>query len=434
MYKLETAKILLDINAISLNPVKPYKYASGILSPIYTDCRIISSFPEERRRILEIFVEYIDQNIGRNKIDAVVGSGPSAISLTTYLSEKLCLPMAYVREGSKDHGKKNKVEGVLKENQNVIIIGDVLSTETYIQNSVETLKEMGVNIVYVLAIFSTNLGIVENFLREEGIKYHHLSDLRTLLDFAFFEKKISSAEYKTVLNWLSNPTAWHTLRFENIGEKIAKILLRIKAVALNAEEPFRYASGISSPIYCDNRLLISNPVEWEEIIESMITLIINKIGLENIDLIAGTATAGIPHAAYISERLKLPMVYVRGESSEHGKKRKVEGLLEKSQRVLVVEDLISTGGSSIKAVKAVREAGGIVENCLAIFTYEFENTKKEFDEAHCNLITLSNFNTLIKVASDLEYIKPIDQIKVMEWNKNPIEWGPKYGIPNLEKK
>ncbi len=428
MRKLETAKILLDIGAVTLNPPNPYKYACGLLSPIYVDCRMISSFPKERRTILSYFVEYIDAFIGRNNVDLVVGSGPSGISLATYLSEKLRLPMAYVRESAKTHGKTNKIEGIVKENQRVLLIGDIFATENHIQNSVNTLKELKTNIVQVLAMFSLNLDTVERFLTQEGIKFHTLCDLKTLIDVAFFEKKISVIERTSILNWLSNPSIWHESRFGSVREDIAKILLKIKSVTLRPNEPYKFVSGILSPIYCDNRLLMSHPNEWRLMIDSMLSIIVNKIGVSNIDIIAGTATAGISHAAYVAEQLKLPMIYITAKPKEYGKGQQIEGVLEKGQRVLIVEDLISTGGSSFRAVEAVRKAGGIVNTCLAIFTYEMEKAKKKFEEGDCNLITLSDFSTLIKVAADNGYIKSEDQTKVLEWSKDPAGWGKKMGF------
>ena len=169
MRKLETAKILLDIGAVMLNPVSPFKYASGLLSPVYIDCRMISSFPEERRLIMDYFVEYIDLFVGKNNIDVVVGSGPSGISLATYLSEKLRLPMAYIRESAKAHGKTNKVEGIIKEGQRALLVADIFSTENHVQESVRTLKELKTEIAEVLAIFSTSLNSVEKFLEGEKI-------------------------------------------------------------------------------------------------------------------------------------------------------------------------------------------------------------------------------------------------------------------------
>ena len=211
-----------------------------------------------------------------------------------------------------------------------------------------------------------------------------------------------------------------------ISENVAKILLDIKAVALNPEKPFRFVSGILSPIYCDNRLIMSYPDKRREIRDYFLE-IIEKNNLE-FDIVAGVATSGIPHAAWIAEKLEKPMIYIRSSKKEHGKGKQIEGELKNDQRVLVVEDLISTGRSSVAAVKAVEEAGGKVVACVAIFTYNMKKANQKFREADCNLISLSNFETLIETASSNNYIKTEDKDKILKWNKNPQEWGNRMGF------
>lgn len=207
---------------------------------------------------------------------------------------------------------------------------------------------------------------------------------------------------------------------------IAKILLEIKAVALNVKTPYRYTSGILSPIYCDNRLIISYPEKRKQVIDGFVNLI-KESGLE-FDVVGGTATAGIPHAAWIADRLNVPMVYIRDKAKGHGKKNQIEGKLEAGQKVLVIEDLISTGGSSVRAGLATREAGGVVTDCVAIFTYQMETAKKQFEEAGINLHTLSNFAALMDVAAQEGYITEEEKGIALEWNKDPQGWGKKMGF------
>ncbi len=210
------------------------------------------------------------------------------------------------------------------------------------------------------------------------------------------------------------------------SEQVAKILLEIKAVTLKPEKPYRYASGILSPIYCDNRLLMSYIDKREQVINYFIDTI--KQNNLQFDIIAGTATAGIPHAAWLAEKLKKPMIYIRAGAKEHGKTNQIEGKLEKGQKVLVIEDLISTGGSSVAAVEAVRNAGGIVTDCLAIFTYEMQKAKDKFKESDCNIITLSDFSTLIRISGENNYINTDSVKKALEWSKDPQKWGKKMGF------
>lgn len=430
MQEYEVAKILLKIGAVSLRPSHPFTTASGWLSPINIDCRIINSFPEERNIVLNYIYDYIDVFIGRNNVEMVVGSGHSGISLAAYLVDKMRLPMAYIRASSKKHGKMNKVEGVLKKGIRAVLISDIIDDEEHIPSSVALLKEQGVEIVHLISILNMKLNIIDPFLKKEGIRYFTLTDLRILLNTAVAEKLISLSEREEIEHWRQDFRHWGDNRTEQLKqellvleEEIAETLLRIKSVTLSPNEPYRYTSGIFSPIYCDNRLLISYPDDWQLVIGGMLKIIVTIIGMENIDVIGGTSTAGIPHAAQLAERLMLPMIYIKSSPETHGKQTKIEGRLEPGMRVLVVEDLISTGGSSIKAVESVRDAGGLVDYCLAIFTYQMNQSVEAFEKASCTLYTLSNFASLMKVAKEKRYITEEEHEKALLWNRDPEAWG-----------
>ena len=203
-------------------------------------------------------------------------------------------------------------------------------------------------------------------------------------------------------------------------DKIAEILLNLNAVMLRTKPPFRWASGILSPIYTDNRILMSYPREREFIVNSFIKLIKkNKI---KFDGFAATATAGIPWASWLSQKLKKPMVYVRSETKDHGKENLVEGKIEENKTYIVVEDLVSTGSSSINTIKAVREKNGNVEYCITIFTYELEKAQNNFESANVKLLTLTNFTILVKLALKKKYISKEQLAHIMDWKKHPEGW------------
>ena len=205
----------------------------------------------------------------------------------------------------------------------------------------------------------------------------------------------------------------------NMKEIVAEQLLKIRAVFLQPNEPFTWSSGIKSPIYCDNRLTLSYPEARQVIANGLANMI--KENFQDVEVIAGTATAGIPHAAYISDRLNLPMCYVRSKAKEHGKGKQIEGLVRAGQKVVVVEDLISTGGSAINAVKALREAGAEVLGVVSIFTYNLpignENLKKNEIES----LSLCDFETLVTVAIQNGFIEEADNEKLMLWMQDPSD-------------
>jgi len=206
-----------------------------------------------------------------------------------------------------------------------------------------------------------------------------------------------------------------------MSKDIAGHLLEINAVTLRPTEPFTWTSGMKSPIYCDNRLTLSYPAIRKAIARELTELINNYF--PGVEVIAGTATAGIPHAAWISDNLELPMCYVRSSAKGHGKGNQIEGKISKGQKVVIVEDLISTGGSVITAAQAVKEAGAEVLGVVAIFTYGLEKGKKRLEEAGLETRTITDFPELAKVAAEQKYIKQDELAHILEWYKNPNEWG-----------
>ena len=201
---------------------------------------------------------------------------------------------------------------------------------------------------------------------------------------------------------------------------IAEKLLEINAVALRPQDPFTWTSGLKSPIYCDNRLTLSYPEVRKEIAKGLQNLILENF--PSAEVIAGTATAGIPHAAWVSELMDMPMCYVRSKAKGHGKGNQIEGKVEKSQKVVVVEDLISTGGSVITAVQALREEGCEVLGVVSIFTYGLEKGKELLNEAKIKSISLTDYPTLIEVAMAKGDISEVDHASLISWCNNPSEW------------
>ena len=200
---------------------------------------------------------------------------------------------------------------------------------------------------------------------------------------------------------------------------VEKNLLKIKAVFLSPKAPFTWASGIKSPIYCDNRLVLSYPEVRVEIEHALADLVKEKF--PECEILMGTATAGIPHAAYVSEYLGLPMGYVRSGNKDHGRQNKIEGHYEKGDKVVVVEDLISTGGSCIDVVNVLRNAGAEVLGVVAIVTYGMKKATERFAEANVSFVTCSNYDTLIDIAAEEGYIQADQKEKLIAFRNNPSD-------------
>ena len=209
------------------------------------------------------------------------------------------------------------------------------------------------------------------------------------------------------------------------AEQTSAFLLQVKAVKLNNDNPFTWASGRKSPIYCDNRVTLSYP-EIRTYIRQRFVDIINEC-FGDVDVIAGVATGGIAQGALVAQELGKPFVYVRSEEKKHGLTNQIEGEIHSGQTVVVVEDLVSTGKSSLIAVHALRDKGCIVKGMVAIFTYGLEVAAKNFADANVELHTLTNYNALIKVACEQEYIMEKDLESLQTWRENPEQWSKDHG-------
>jgi len=205
----------------------------------------------------------------------------------------------------------------------------------------------------------------------------------------------------------------------SVASEVARRLLQIKAIKLNPQNPFTWASGMKSPIYCDNRLALSYPKVRDYLTYTMSR---KAIAMGKYDVIAGVATSGIAYGALVAADQNKPMVYVRSKAKAHGRQNLIEGFLEGNEKVLIIEDLISTGGSSLKAVEAVRATGCEVVGVLAIFSYGFEKAFKAFADAECPMETLSNYKELLNEAVKSEYITEEQQSDLEKWSANPEKW------------
>ena len=205
------------------------------------------------------------------------------------------------------------------------------------------------------------------------------------------------------------------------AENIAEQLLQIKAIKLQPTKPFTWASGWKSPIYCDNRVSLSHPKVRTYIRQALVKKIGEKYGKP--DVIAGVATAAIAQGALVAEAMGLPFVYVRSSAKDHGRQNLIEGELKPGQSVVVIEDLISTGGSSLKAVKVLREAGGKVTGMISVFTYGFMQAEENFKNENCPIVSLCDYDTLIGKAANAKFITASDLHTLRAWREQPEIWG-----------
>ncbi|PQJ72224.1 orotate phosphoribosyltransferase [Polaribacter butkevichii] len=207
---------------------------------------------------------------------------------------------------------------------------------------------------------------------------------------------------------------------KDTAKKTAELLLQIKAIKLSPNDPFNWASGWKSPIYCDNRITLSYPPVRVFLKEEIAKIVELQYGKP--DVIAGVATGAIAIGVLVAQELGVPFIYVRPEPKKHGRKNQIEGHLERGQNVVVIEDLISTGNSSLNAVDALKEAGAVVKGMVAIFSYGFDVATKNFEEKNVGLTTLSSYENLLEQALDSNYITDKELITLNDWRKSPSTW------------
>lgn len=208
---------------------------------------------------------------------------------------------------------------------------------------------------------------------------------------------------------------------KDTAEQLADFLLQIKAIKLQPSKPFQWASGWMSPIYCDNRLTLSFPKVRTFIRQEMSKALVEKF--EKPDVIAGVATGGIAHGALVAQELGIPFVYVRSAAKDHGLENLIEGKIDAGQTVVVVEDLVSTGQSSLKAVEALRQAGAIAKGLVSIFDYGFDKARSAFEKEKCPFFSLSNYDILLERAIIHKYVSKSDEDLLRAWKNNPENWG-----------
>ena len=206
----------------------------------------------------------------------------------------------------------------------------------------------------------------------------------------------------------------------DIAKQVAKSLLQINAIILQPNNPFKWAAGWNSPIYCDNRKTLSYPEIRTNIKQGLAAIVKNHYKGANV--IAGVATAGIPHGALVAEELGLPFIYVRSKAKEHGKQNQIEGYFEEGQSVILVEDLISSGKSSLDSAQVLKDAGMNVKGMVSIFTYGFDAAAENFKKAECEYVSLCDYSTLLPIAKEQQYVEESDLTVLNKWRDNPAIW------------
>ncbi|MGE3270061.1 MAG: orotate phosphoribosyltransferase [Chloroflexota bacterium] len=372
------------------------------------DISMLYSHPEQASIVREHLLAWLERR--QDAFDLIVSPNIASLPLATMAASALSLPMAYLRPRPKAHGRRRQVEGVLPEGGRVLLLYAEILPETPIQEAREIVEANGGTVANVLGL-----------LRDDRVAVTSLTTHTDVLQ-ALDAEAGRLVPTPTAPRALPLPSAD---RLERTRERVAEILLGVGAVMVNAQQPFRYTSGVLSPIYTDNRLLISHPAEWGEIIEGYADALATVAGRQPVDALAGAVTAGLPHGARLAEETGYPLTFVDlgdTEGATDGLSGRAYGRLRAGERVVMVEDLVTTGKSVFESAAALRERGALVDWCLAIFTYNPEKIGAVLAAEGLGFTVLSDITTLLEVGVRSGQLSEADRAAVLEWLDDPQGW------------
>jgi orotate phosphoribosyltransferase len=398
----DVARALVEAGAVLLTDGESDP-PSGALT---LDVTRLSSHPQQRDVVREALVAWLTQEAAGAEL--VVSPNIKSLPLATMAASALGLPMAYLRAKPKAHGRKRQVEGVMPAGARTLLLYDDLAADTPVQDSKEIIEAHGGAVFGVRGLLG-DVGHVASCLTSHAAIREALAARSTAPGASEFEPArklpVPSAE-----------------RASATRERVAEILLAVGAVSINSEQPFRYASGLLSPIYTDNRLLISHPKPWGEVIAGYADALAGVVARQPVDVLAGAATAGVPHGARLAEATDVPMTFIDLNENDGNLTGKAYGWLNADDHVVIVEDLVTTGKSVFESVGALRERGALVDWCLAIFTYDAANIGAILGAEGLGFTALSDITTLLEVGVRGGQLTEADRAAVVEWLADPKAW------------
>jgi orotate phosphoribosyltransferase len=371
--------------------------------------RSLSAMTNGRKETISALIDYLGRECS-STVDTVVSSSTPSLFVSSLLAQRLGRPLAYFRQRPKTHGLLKQVEGKIRSGDNVLLISAGNPTEENLAACVGAIDGFGAKVVFCLFVEVRDASSASEWLRRRAIPHGTAPEPTGLVPGRRRPPDATIARSRSL-----------TEREES-RRRVARALLDVGAVTINRQTPFRYASGLLSPIYTDCRLLMSDPVAWSTVVDAFVEQIGAEIDPAEIDVLAGTATSGIPHASLIADRLELPMVYVTIEGSEDSPSGHVEGEVKKGDMVVMIEDHISTGKSVLSSADVLRDRQADVKWCFAIFTYGTPLAHANFRSQNITLVTLCDIKVLLNVAIESGRIGVSEEQAVESWLSDPQLW------------
>jgi orotate phosphoribosyltransferase len=399
----DVARALVEAGAVSLSGGDDGQSNADQNAAPTLDITRLLSHPAQRDLVRGHVVGALEPI--RGEFDLIVSPNIASLPLATMAASALGLPMAYLRAKPKAHGRKQQVEGVMPTGSRVLLLYVEIDIEQPVLAACEIVEAHGGTVTAVVCL----VGGVDGPLR---LTTH--AAVRDALAAGVAEAPPVSARRQLPV---ASPE-----RLAQIRERVAEILLLAGAVSINSQQPFRYASGLLSPIYTDNRLLISHPTLWAEVIDGYADALAGVLERQPVDVLAGAATAGVPHCARLAEATDFPMTFVDLNEHEGDQTGKAYGRLNAGDHVVMVEDLVTTGKSVFESVGALRERGALVDWCLAIFTYNPTSIGAILGAEGLGFTSLSDISTLLEVGVRGGQLTEADRAAVLGWLDDPKAW------------
>lgn len=422
----DVARILIDVGAVRVvERPEPGRRRQADARLELDVCRL-STRPEQQRLVRDRLVTLLRAHAP--SFDVIVSPNTASLPLATLVASALGCAMVYVRPKPKSHGKQRQIEGVLPAGARGLLVFDQIADGGVVRESADVLARHGATVAACAALLVGDPSLAEAARPVGGGPLLSLTDERTVLELlgqvgrpAPNERTDAEPSERGAGHWEPG-RAVPDEAAQQRGRQVAEALLRIGAVTIDTTTPFRYTSGILSPIYTDNRLLISYPDEWNVVVEGFAGALARIVASGTVDVLAGAATAGIPHAARLAERTGVPMVYVEAAGGEPEAGERVRGALAAGASAVIVEDLVTTGKSVLETVAALRKRGAKVGWCLAIFTYSPEKARAAFERERVSFVSLCDLDTLLDVAVTSGYIDDGARRAVLDWLVDPRAW------------
>ena len=423
-------KTLANMGSLKIADTQPFKVSKNSLAPLKLDIREVISYPSKRDKISQLLINEITNNFGKD-YDVFAGLSPVGIPFTYLIANKLKMPMIYVRDKEINSiDGRYSVEGIIKENDKIILLINEMRSGNRIIDAIKILHKRGAKVIGCVSLIDYNLCDKSKF-DELGVKCSSLFNLNDVLNLGL----VTEEQKQSITEWKNNYDAWVVHQKNKLEDKIKEIkknvieiFINLGLVEFHLSNPLKF-KHIYSPVIIDTKKLLSYPAERDFVFNSMLELLKEKINFDKIDLIVGEASSGIAPATWIAENLRKPMIYVHDDSDTFSDI--IEAKIKNNDHVLLVDDVIGTGGGTLNAIQRIEQLGGVVRNFASIVDYGLMHAKQLLGYENVMINSVITLEELLEAAEEQSLITEEEKQVVLDWMQDPFTWSQKLSNQNL---